>query len=76
MTGALDDRVNDLAKRFNESQKEYKVVPVFKGSYPESMAAAIAAYRAGNRAAHPAGVRGRHGDDDGVEGRHQAGPRR
>ena len=48
MTGALGDRVNDLAKRFNESQKEYKVVPVFKGSYPESMAATVAASRAGN----------------------------
>jgi sn-glycerol 3-phosphate transport system substrate-binding protein len=48
MTGALNDRVNDIAKRFNESQKDYKVTPVFKGSYPESMAAAIAAYRSGN----------------------------
>ncbi|MCC6198376.1 MAG: sn-glycerol-3-phosphate ABC transporter substrate-binding protein UgpB [Burkholderiales bacterium] len=48
MTGALNDRVNDLAKGFNESQKQYKVVPVYKGQYPESMAAAIAAFRAGN----------------------------
>jgi len=48
MTGALNDRVNDLAKGFNESQKDYKVVPVYKGAYPESMAAAIAAFRAGN----------------------------
>jgi sn-glycerol 3-phosphate transport system substrate-binding protein len=48
MTGALNDRVNDIAKRFNDSQKDYKVTPVFKGSYPESMAAAIAAYRSGN----------------------------
>ena len=48
MTGALGDRVSDLAKRFNDSQKEYKVVPVFKGTYPESMAALVAATRAGN----------------------------
>ena len=48
MTGALNDRVNELAKGFNESQKDYKVVPVYKGAYPESMAAAIAAFRAGN----------------------------
>jgi sn-glycerol 3-phosphate transport system substrate-binding protein len=48
MTGALNDRVNDFAKGFNESQKDYKVVPVYKGAYPESMAAAIAAFRAGN----------------------------
>ena len=40
--------VNDLAKNFNASQKEYKVVPVFKGSYDESMTAAVAAFRAGN----------------------------
>src|SRR5436190_21331272 len=48
MAGALGDKVNDLASKFNASQKDYKVVPVFKGTYPESMTAAIAAYRAGN----------------------------
>ncbi len=48
MDGALGDKVNDLANKFNASQKDYKVVPVFKGTYPESMTAAIAAYRAGN----------------------------
>src|SRR6202051_2714635 len=46
--GALGDKVNDLANGFNKTQSEYKVVPVFKGTYPESMTAAIAAYRAGN----------------------------
>src|SRR6476660_3642346 len=48
MTGANNDRINDFAKRFNESQSEYKVNAVFKGSYPEAMAGAIAAYRAGS----------------------------
>ena len=48
MGGALGEWVNDLAKNFNASQKDYKVVPTFKGSYPESMTAAIAAFRAGN----------------------------
>ncbi|HUR87584.1 MAG TPA: sn-glycerol-3-phosphate ABC transporter substrate-binding protein UgpB [Ramlibacter sp.] len=48
MTGALGDRVNEIATGFNDSQKDYKIVPVFKGQYPESMTAAIAAYRAGN----------------------------
>ena len=48
MGGNLGEWVNDQAKGFNESQKEYRVVPVFKGSYDESMTAAIAAYRAGN----------------------------
>ena len=48
MTGALGDRVGNLATRFNDSQKDYKIVPVFKGTYPESMAATVAATRAGN----------------------------
>jgi len=48
MGGALGERVNELAGKFNASQKDYKVVPVYKGQYPESMTAAIAAFRAGN----------------------------
>jgi sn-glycerol 3-phosphate transport system substrate-binding protein len=48
MSGQLGEWVNGLAKGFNDSQKEFKVVPVFKGTYPESFAAAIAAFRAGN----------------------------
>jgi len=48
MTGANNDKVNELAAKFNASQKDYKVVAVFKGSYPESMTAAIAAFRGGN----------------------------
>src|SRR5215510_1366468 len=47
MGGALGEKVNEIAGKFNASQKEYKVVPVYKGQYPESMTAAIAAYRAG-----------------------------
>jgi sn-glycerol 3-phosphate transport system substrate-binding protein len=48
MTGALGERVTEIANGFNASQSAYKVVPVYKGSYPETMTAAIAAYRAGN----------------------------
>lgn len=48
MTGALGERVVGLADQFNKSQSDYKVTPVFKGSYDEALAAAIAAYRAGN----------------------------
>ncbi len=48
MAGVNNDRVNALARRFNDSQSDYKVTAVYKGSYPEAMAAAIAAYRAGN----------------------------
>ena len=48
MGGALGEWVNDLAKDFNASQKDYKIVPTFKGTYDESMTAAIAAFRSGN----------------------------
>jgi sn-glycerol 3-phosphate transport system substrate-binding protein len=47
MTGALNDRVNDIANKFNAAQADYKVVPVYKGTYPESMTAAVAAFRSG-----------------------------
>ncbi|HEY5322529.1 MAG TPA: sn-glycerol-3-phosphate ABC transporter substrate-binding protein UgpB [Caldimonas sp.] len=49
MGGALGEWVNDLAKGYNDSQKQYKVVPTFKGSYPETLTAGIAAFRAGNQ---------------------------
>src|SRR3954463_13977443 len=48
MTGANNTGVSELAAKFNASQKDYKIVPIFKGQYPESMTAAIAAFRAGN----------------------------
>ena len=48
MGGALGERLNGLADQFNASQKDFKVVPIYKGSYPESMTAAIAAFRAGS----------------------------
>ena len=48
MAGKLGDKVNEIADKFNASQSQYKVVPVYKGQYDESMTAAIAAYRAGN----------------------------
>ena len=48
MTAVNGEWVNDLAKDFNASQKDYRIIPTFKGSYDESMTAAIAAFRAGN----------------------------
>lgn len=48
MTGGLNDWVVDLANGFNASQKDYKVVPTYKGTYDETMPAAVAAFRAGN----------------------------
>ena len=48
MTAVNGEVVNDLAKSFNASQKNYKIVPTFKGNYDESFTAAVAAFRAGN----------------------------
>ena len=48
MTAVNGEWVNDLAREFNASQKRYRIVPTFKGSYDESMTAAVAAFRAGN----------------------------
>ena len=46
MQGVLGERVNEIAAKFNASQSDYEVKPVLKGSYPETLTAAIAAYRA------------------------------
>lgn len=46
MGGANGERVEKIAADFNASQDEYEVVPTFKGSYAETMTAAIAAFRA------------------------------
>ncbi|HLV28840.1 MAG TPA: sn-glycerol-3-phosphate ABC transporter substrate-binding protein UgpB [Burkholderiaceae bacterium] len=48
MEGALGERVNELVQGFNESQGDYKVNAIYKGTYGESMNAGIAAFRAGN----------------------------
>jgi sn-glycerol 3-phosphate transport system substrate-binding protein len=46
MPGANNELVENLAKEFNATQSEYKVVPVYKGTYPETLNAGIAAFRA------------------------------
>jgi len=46
MNGALGAELNKLIARFNASQATAEVVPVFKGGYPETLTAAIAAWRA------------------------------
>jgi sn-glycerol 3-phosphate transport system substrate-binding protein len=48
MEAALGERLNDIATDFNKSQSDYKIVPVFKGTYDQTLAAGIAAYRSGN----------------------------
>ena len=47
MNGALGEQVNKLASQFNASQQAAEIVPIFKGTYPETLTAAIAAWRAG-----------------------------
>ncbi len=46
MGGRNGELVNEMADGFNASQSDYKVVPVYKGNYTETMTAAIAAFRA------------------------------
>ena len=48
MTAVNGEWVNDLAKDFNAKQKDYKIMPTYKGTYDESMTAAVAAFRGGN----------------------------
>jgi sn-glycerol 3-phosphate transport system substrate-binding protein len=47
MTGANSEVVEKIASDFNSSQSDYVVKPVFKGTYPETLNAGIAAFRAG-----------------------------
>lgn len=49
MGGALGETVNQIATDFNASQDEYKITPVFKGTYEETLTAGIAAFRAGEQ---------------------------
>src|SRR5262245_11183029 len=47
MTGSNNDLIVKLANDFNAAQKDYKVVPTYKGGYADTMNAGIAAFRAG-----------------------------
>ena len=44
MSGANAEVVAKIAGDFNASQSEYEVKPVFKGTYPETLNAGIAAF--------------------------------
>src|SRR3972149_11670120 len=48
LTRPLGDILEGIGTDFNNSQTRYRVVSSFKGAYPETMQAAIAAFRAGN----------------------------
>lgn len=47
MSGPLGTELDKLVARFNASQKEYRVVPVFQGTYSEVLASALAARKKG-----------------------------
>ncbi|WP_332694067.1 sn-glycerol-3-phosphate ABC transporter substrate-binding protein UgpB [Devosia sp.] len=51
MDAELGQRLEAIATGFNESQSEFVVVPSYKGSYPETLTAAIAAFRANEQPA-------------------------
>ena len=46
LQAVLGERTQEIATKFNATQKDYEVKAIFKGSYPETLTAAIAAYRA------------------------------
>ena len=48
MTGGNNDVIVKLSNEFNAAQSDYKLVPTYKGSYPDTLNAGIAAFRAGN----------------------------
>lgn len=51
MGGELGTKLEEIAAGFNAAQPDYRIVPVYKGSYPETLTAAIAAFRAGEQPA-------------------------
>jgi sn-glycerol 3-phosphate transport system substrate-binding protein len=51
MGGELGEKLEQIALDFNASQSDYVVTPVFRGSYAETLTAAIAAFRANEQPA-------------------------
>lgn len=49
MGGANADVINEVSKRFNESQQSCALTPVSKGTYEEALASGIAAFRSGEQ---------------------------
>ena len=48
MDASLGETVNAIANDFNASQNQYKIIPVYKGTYDQALAAGISAYRSGD----------------------------
>lgn len=49
LSGDLSERVQDVCKRFNESQKDYEIVCTSQNDYDTNLQNTIAAYRAGKQ---------------------------
>src|SRR5690606_1593810 len=49
MGGELGAKLEEIVENYNKSQDQYQVVPTDKRSYPGTMTAAIAAFRAGQQ---------------------------
>ncbi len=49
MEGELGKEVDSLAQRFNAANPDYKIVPVYKGNYEQSLSAGIADREAESR---------------------------
>ena len=51
MAGELGRQVEKLAADFNASQSEYRIVPVYRGTYSETVMASIFAFRSNSQPA-------------------------
>lgn len=51
MGGELGQKLEEIVAGYNASQDNFTVIPSYKGTYPETMTAAIAAFRAGEQPA-------------------------
>lgn len=51
MRGELGRQIDQIATDFNASQAEFRIIPVYKGTYTETMTAALFALRTGSQPA-------------------------
>jgi sn-glycerol 3-phosphate transport system substrate-binding protein len=51
MSGELGAKLEAVAQGFNDTQSDYRILPVYKGNYGETLTAAIAAFRANEQPA-------------------------
>lgn len=49
--GNLGKTLSELCDKFNKTQRDYQIVPIYKGSYPNTLTSYVAAYRANQQPA-------------------------